>query len=107
MSLKKTANESELKCRFHFSFQHRPATKLEFEKVDNSSDCEHYRTEIVTKRNDSQVNNHQQTQLQGWRGNCGLQVVIDHYACVEYLTKYAAREEPRSPLLKQAFNSIM
>ena len=36
-----------------------------------------------------------------------LQVVIDHYACVEYLTKYAAKGEPRSPLLKQAFNSIV
>ena len=35
------------------------------------------------------------------------QVVIDHYACVEYLTKYAAKGEPRSPILKQAFNSIV
>ena len=36
-----------------------------------------------------------------------IQVVIDHYACVEYLTKYAAKSEPRSPILKQAFNSIV
>ena len=28
-------------------------------------------------------------------------------ACVEYLTKYAAKGEPRSPILKQALNSIM
>jgi hypothetical protein len=53
------------------------------------------------------LNNHQQLQLQGWRANCDIQVVIDHYACVEYLTKYAAKDEPRSPLLKQAFNSIV
>ena len=33
--------------------------------------------------------------------------LIDHYACVEYLTKYAAKGEPRSPILKQACNSIM
>jgi hypothetical protein len=32
---------------------------------------------------------------------------IDHYACVEYLTKYAANGEPRSPILKQAFISIV
>ena len=41
------------------------------------------------------------------RANCDIQVVIDHYACVEYLTKYAAKGEPRSPILKQAFNSIV
>ena len=34
-------------------------------------------------------------------------MVTDHYACVEYLTKYAAKGEQRSPLLKQAFNSIV
>ena len=46
-------------------------------------------------------------QLQGWRANCDIQVVIDHYACVEYLTKYAAKSEPKSLLVKQAFNSVM
>ena len=61
----------------------------------------------MTKRNDTRLNNHQQLQLQGWRANCDIQVVIDHYACVEYLTKYAAKGEPRSPMLKQAFNSIV
>ena len=60
----------------------------------------------MTRRNDSRLNNHQQLQLQGWSANCDIsQVVIDHYACVEYLTKYAAKDEPRSPILKQAFNS--
>ena len=64
-----------------------------------SGDNEHYRAKIVTKRNDSRLNNHQQLQLQRWRANCDIQVVIDHYACVEYLTKYAAEGEPRSPIL--------
>ena len=40
----------------------------------------------MTKRNDSRLNNHQQLQLQGWRANCDMQVVIYDYACVEYLT---------------------
>ena len=62
---------------------------------------------IVTKRNDARLNNHQQLQLQGWRANCDIQVVMDHYACVEYLTKYGAKGEPRSSVLKQAFNSIV
>ena len=105
--LRKKSNETELKCRFHFPFHHCSQTKLEFEKIHTSGDNEHYRAKIVTKRNDSRLNNHQHLQLQGWRANCDIQVVIDHYACVEYLTKYAAKGEPRSPILKQAFNSIV
>ena len=105
--LRKKSNKSELKCRFHFPFDHCAQTKLEFEKINSKGDNVHYRAKIVTKRNDSRLNNHQQLQLQGWRANCDIQVVIDHYACVEYLTKYAAKGEPRSPMLKQAFNSIV
>jgi hypothetical protein len=105
--LRKKSNETELKCRFHFPFDNCPKTKLEFEKIHTSGDNEHYRAKIVTKRNDARLNNHQHLQLQGWRANCDIQVVIDHYACVEYLTKYAAKGEPRSPILKQAFNSIV
>ncbi|CAB4003587.1 Hypothetical predicted protein [Paramuricea clavata] len=104
---RKKSNESELKCRFHFPFDHCPQTKLEFEKVNGKDDNMHYKARVVTRRNDSRVNNHQQLQLQGWRANCDIQVVIDHYACVKYLTKYAAKGEPRSSVLKDAFNNIM
>ena len=106
--LQKKSGDSESQCRFHFSFNNCSRTKLEFEKVHskNSNDS-HYRAKIVTRRNDSRLNNNQQLQLQAWRANCDIQVVIDHYACVEYLAKYAAKSESRSPLLKQAFNSIV
>jgi hypothetical protein len=103
--LKKKHNDSDLKCRFNFPFEHCPQTKLEFEQVHTKSTEPHYRAKTVTKRNDPRLNN--QLQLQGWRANCDIQVVIDHYACVEYLTKYTAKGEPRSPLLKHAFNSIV
>ena len=33
-------------------------------------------------------------QLQGWRANCDIQMVVDYYACVEYLAKYASEGEP-------------
>ena len=106
--LRKKCNENELKCRFHFSFNYCTETRIEFEKVHSKgSHDEQYRAKIVTKRNDSRLNNNQQLQLQGWRANCDIQVVIDHYACVDYLTKYAAKGEPRSPMLKQAFNTIV
>ena len=60
-----------------------------------------------TKRNDSRLNNYQRLQLQGWRANCDIQVVIDYHACIEYLVKYASKGEPRSPVLKQAFTFVM
>ena len=101
--LRKKSNENELKCRFPFPFSHCTQTKIEFEKVHTkNSEVHQYRAKIVTKRNDSRLNNNQRLQLQGWRANCDIQVVIGHYA----LTKYAAKGEPKSPLLKQAFNSI-
>ena len=80
---------------------------MEFERIHTSGDNEHYRAKIVTKRNYARLNNYQQLQLQGWRANCDIQVVTDHYACVKYLTKYAGKGDPRSPMLKQAFNSIV
>lgn len=106
--LRKKSNEKELKCRFHFPFDQSNKTRIEFEKIHSqNNEAVQYRAKIVTKRNALKLNNNQQLQLQGWRANCDIQVVIDHYACVEYLTKYAAKGEPRSPLLKQAFNSIV
>lgn len=46
-------------------------------------------------------------QLQGWRANCDIQIIIDHHACVEYLAKYATKGEPRSQQLKHAFNAVI
>ena len=34
-------------------------------------------------------------------------MVIDYHACVEYLSKYACKGEPRSQLLKHVFSSIV
>ena len=66
-----------------------------------------YKAKIITKRNDPRLNNHQHFQLQGWRANCDIKVVLDYHACVEYLAKYASKGEPRSPVMKLAFNSIV
>ena len=105
--LKMRNNENELKCRFKFPIEHCAQTKLVFEPIHNKDRETQYRARIITARNDSRLNNYQHLQLQGWRANCDIQVVIDHYACVQYLTKYAAKGEPRTPLLKSAFNTIV
>ena len=105
--LRKKENESDLKCRFHFPFQPSISTKLEFEPINSKTTGSQYKVKVITKRNDPRLNNHQRLQLQGWRANCDIQVVIDYHACVEYLTKYASKGEPRSSVLKTAFNSIV
>lgn len=53
------------------------------------------------------MNNHQRVQLQGWRANCDIQIIIDHHACVEYLAKYAAKGEPKSQQLKDTFSAVI
>lgn len=105
--LRKKTPDSEPKCRFNFAMDTCSKTRLEFEEFHTKGNEPQHRAIIVTNRNYSRLNNNQQLQLQGWRANCDIQVVIDHYACVEYLTKYAAKSESRKPMLKSAFNRIM
>ena len=105
--LKKRNHGIELKCRFIFPIKHCSQTKLAFEPIQTKGKKNQYRARIITAKNDSRLNNNQHLQLQGWRANCDIQVVIDHYACVAYLTKYAAKGEPHIPLLKIAFNTIV
>ena len=105
--LRKKTADSELKCRFSFPMDTCSKTSLEFEEIHTKGNENRYRAKIVTKRNYSRLNNNQRLQLQSWRANCDIEVVIDHYACVEYLTKYAAKSEPRTSVLKAAFSAIM
>lgn len=62
---------------------------------------------VVTKRNDNRLNNHQRLQLQGWRANCDIQVIIDCHSCLEYIAKYASKAEKISSVAKEAFTSIL
>ena len=105
--LRKKTSDSDSKCRFNFQIDTCSKTRLDFEDVHTKGNEPQYKAKIVTKRNDSRLNNHQQLQLQGWRASCDIQVVIDHFACVKHLIKYAAKGEPRTPILKAAFNTIM
>ncbi|CAH3032686.1 unnamed protein product [Porites lobata] len=74
-----------------FPFEPCVNTKLEFEPIHTKDGSTQYKAKIITKRNDSRLNNHQRLQLQGWRANCDIQVIIDYHACVEYLAKYASK----------------
>lgn len=105
--LRKKQNDTEPKCRFNFPFENCEKTSSQFEQIDSKDKTLQYKVKLVTKRNDSRVNSHQCLQLQEWRANCDIQVVIDYHACVEYLAKYAAKCESRSHLLKQALTTVV
>ena len=99
--LKKRHNDTQPKCRFNFPIESCNKTSLKFEQINSKDNTYKYKVQVVTKRNDTRLNNHQRLQLQGWRANCDIQVVIDYHACVEYLAKYAAKSESKSHLLRQ------
>ena len=105
--LKKT-NDGILKCRFNFPKPLCNETHLEFEKVHSTnSSSEEYKVRVVTKRNDTRINNYQKLQLQGWGANSDIQAILSFRDCMEYVTKYAAKGEPRSNAVKEAFNAVM
>ena len=46
-------------------------------------------------------------QLQGWRGKCDIQVIIDYHSCLEYIAKYASKGEKMSQVAKDALMSVL
>lgn len=99
--------EGQQKCRFNFPIDTVEKTHLKFEKVHRKNGNETYRPVIVSERNDCRVNRHQRLQLQGWRANCDIQLVIDHHACIEYLAKYASKGEKLSSVVRDAFVNVV
>lgn len=95
-----------LQCRFKYPFECTSTTIINFSKVNTKDGSVKYRAEIVTARNDTRLNRYQRVQLQGWRANCGISVVIDYHACVEYFTKYASKGEKLSTVAKDAFANV-
>ena len=103
----KQNDKSELCCRFHFPFDTCAKTRIDFEPVNTKSGQPKYKATIVTKRNDSRLNRHQPLQLQGWRANCDIQIVVDYHACLEYLVKYTSKGEKASSVFNSAFTNVM
>ena len=105
--LRHEPNKEGLYCRFKYPFDCCSETRLEFQQMHTKDKSVQYKASIVTRRNDPRLNNHQKIQLEGWRANCDIQVILDYHACIEYLCKYAAKGEPRSNTLKNTFNSVV
>ena len=97
-----------MQCRFNYPFDLCPQTKLVFKPLNwSDGKLPQFKAKIIAKRNDTRLNNHQRIQLQGWRANCDNQLVIDQYACMEHLSKYAAKGEAKSPMLAEKFDIVL
>ena len=46
-------------------------------------------------------------QLQGWRANCDIQIIVDYHACLEYLVKYTSKGEKASSVLNDVFTNVV
>ena len=46
-------------------------------------------------------------QLQNWRANCDIQIILDHNAYLNYIAKYASKAEKVSDVAKEAFLSVI
>ncbi len=97
----------KLSCRFDYPKQCCEKTHLEYEKIQLHGGTLNYKVKVVSRRNDTRVNSHQPVQLQGWRGNCDIQVIIDYHSCLEYISKYASKGEKLSSVAKDAFTSVI
>ena len=93
-------------CRFFYPFDTNNETYIKYVSKNYASDTS-LRPEIVGKRNDPRLNRHQQLQLQGWRANTDIQLIIDQHACVEYLAKCASKAEKISSIARDAFIHVM
>lgn len=103
---KKGADESYY-CRFDYPKDCCEKTHLQYEEIHSKDGTLHYRVKVITKRNDTRLNNHQHLQLQGWRANCDIQVIIDYHSCIEYIAKYASKSEKMSSVAKEAFTTVL
>ena len=70
--------DRQQKCGFNLPQELCNVTDVKCEKIQlKNYDCDN-RAIKVSKRDNSRANKHQQLQLQSWRVNCDLELVIDH-----------------------------
>ena len=101
--LRKKGNQDEPTCRFKYPLPEQACSCLSFEKLTDGS----IRATLTTKRNDPRVNSHNRLQLQHWRANVDLQIIVDVQACARYMAKYAAKRDPKSQTVHFLFKSCV
>ena len=95
-------------CRFGFPKPLEEESILVKELVGEKK--KHVVSELHTRCSDERLNYHNRVMIENWRANVDLQVIVDEKACARYMTKYAAKGEPRSKsaseILKLSVSSL-
>ena len=86
-------------CKFGFHQNICTSTSIEFQEHKDG----HYSVILNTKCNDEIMNKHNRLQIQTWRANCDMQLILDWRACLGYIAKCAAKAEQQS----KHINSIL
>lgn len=93
----------KMECRFHFPFKERLFTDFKFTKRKDGG----WSVEILTKRNDPLLNKHGRLQIQNFRSNVDMQIVLNWRACLEYIAKYSAKAEKRAENINEILAKIV
>ena len=102
--LRRKPGQQDVTCRFEYPRETQTSSTINFEKLSNGTIC----APLTTKRNDSRLNSHNRVMLQHWRANVDLQIiVVDVQACARYMSKYAAKSEPRSQSVQSLYKSCV
>src|SRR6266498_4649053 len=68
---------------------------------------EYDQPELVTKRNNLFINPHSRLQLQDWRANVDLKLILSVHVALQYISKYTTKAEPRSAAFSEILNQIL
>ena len=93
-------------CRFGYPFDGEylsTETTIDFNKKKDGS----FVVELRTKRNDAIMNKHNRSQVQNFRANVDMQIVLDWAACVNYIAKYAAKAEKKSETIEEVLSKTI
>ena len=90
-------------CRFGYPSAECGQTRLEFNELDNGG----VKADIVTRRNEGNMNNHNRVLLQNWRANVGIQLLIDWEDTVRYMVEYVSKQEKRSQPILDLFKATV
>ena len=91
------------KCWFGYPFSECVQTRLEFNELDNGG----VQANLVTRRNDGNMNSHNRVLLQNWRANVDVQLLLDREDAVRYMVKYVSKQEMRGQPILDNFKSTV
>ena len=97
------SGQQDVTCRFDYPCETQTSSTINFDKLSNGT----IRAPLTTIRNYPYLNSHNRVMLQHWRANVDLQIIVNVQACARYMSKYAAKSEPKSQSVQSLYKSCV